>query len=204
MERDRKSRILDSAFQEFVNKGYEQASLRTICQNAGVTTGSLYRDFKNKEDLFRQIVMPVFVDLNQMLMKHLREESRMDVFEYEKEKDLSIIKQVVEYYYQHEEVMKLLLYQAKGTEFEHLKDDIVYMVEQENRHMINNLMQQSKSHEKNTISDEFFHWFAHTQIDAFIFAFEHCKDEETAMNQIESASNFIRSGFENMILKTIH
>lgn len=40
--------VLQSAQREFLDKGYEKASLRSIAQNAGVTTGALYVRFPNK------------------------------------------------------------------------------------------------------------------------------------------------------------
>ena len=55
-DKETKSRLLASAKQEFMEKGYLQASLRNICKNAGVTTGALYFFFQDKEDLFASLV----------------------------------------------------------------------------------------------------------------------------------------------------
>ena len=43
-------RILKSAKEEFLSHGYEKASLKTICANAKVTTGALYKRYKSKEE----------------------------------------------------------------------------------------------------------------------------------------------------------
>lgn len=45
-----------AAQREFLDKGYEKASLRSIAQNAGVTTGALYVRFPNKSALFAALV----------------------------------------------------------------------------------------------------------------------------------------------------
>lgn len=50
--------MLQSAQREFLDKGYEKASLRSIAQNAGVTTGALYVRFPNKSALFAALVEP--------------------------------------------------------------------------------------------------------------------------------------------------
>ena len=42
-------RIMDSAREEFRTLGFEQASLKSICQRAGVTTGALYKRYAGKE-----------------------------------------------------------------------------------------------------------------------------------------------------------
>lgn len=47
-----KKRILDVSKQEFSTHGYEQASYNKIIQNIGISKGSMYYYFENKEDLF--------------------------------------------------------------------------------------------------------------------------------------------------------
>ncbi len=42
-------KIKSAALEEFYRKGYAKASLRTICNRAGVTTGAMYFSFENKE-----------------------------------------------------------------------------------------------------------------------------------------------------------
>lgn len=49
-------RIMESAKKEFLVNGFEKASLKAICENAGVTTGALYKRYKGKEDLFCAVV----------------------------------------------------------------------------------------------------------------------------------------------------
>ena len=45
-------RILVCAREEFLEKGYSEASLRTIAAKADTTTGSIYSRFGDKEGLF--------------------------------------------------------------------------------------------------------------------------------------------------------
>jgi AcrR family transcriptional regulator len=49
-------RIMESAKKEFLAYGFEKASLKAICEDAGVTTGALYKRYKGKEDLFCAVV----------------------------------------------------------------------------------------------------------------------------------------------------
>ena len=51
--------VLACAKEEFLSKGYQEASLRTIAQKAGTSTGSIYTRFGDKEGLFEAIVQPV-------------------------------------------------------------------------------------------------------------------------------------------------
>ena len=50
--------ILDCAKQEFLEKGYKDASLRTIAREANTSTGSIYTRFQDKEGLFKAVVEP--------------------------------------------------------------------------------------------------------------------------------------------------
>jgi len=64
-EKETKSKLLASAKAEFLEKGYMNASLRSICKNAGVTTGALYFFFRDKEDLFESLVAPTMTRLQE-------------------------------------------------------------------------------------------------------------------------------------------
>lgn len=57
-------RILESGKKEFLKSGYEKASLKVICENAGITTGALYKRYKGKEDLFCAIVSETVTELH--------------------------------------------------------------------------------------------------------------------------------------------
>lgn len=60
-------RILQSAKQEFLALGFEKASLKSICEQADVTTGALYKRYQGKEDLFRAVVKETVEDLKEVL-----------------------------------------------------------------------------------------------------------------------------------------
>lgn len=49
-------RLLKSAREEFMEHGFLKADLKTICDNAGVTTGAVYKRYKGKEELFCAVV----------------------------------------------------------------------------------------------------------------------------------------------------
>ena len=69
-ERETKEKLLQSARAEFLAKGYQGASLRSICKASGVTTGALYFFFKDKDDLFTSLVAPQLNTLKAMLTEY--------------------------------------------------------------------------------------------------------------------------------------
>ena len=56
-------RILQSAKEEFLEKGFLGASLKEICRKAQVTTGALYKRYQGKEALFCAVVAETVEDL---------------------------------------------------------------------------------------------------------------------------------------------
>ena len=65
-------RVLECAKDEFLSKGFLDASLRAIAQEAGTSTGSIYTRFGDKEGLFRAIVEPV-VDQFKAMFREIQE-----------------------------------------------------------------------------------------------------------------------------------
>ena len=49
-------RLIQSAREEFITNGFLKADLKSICVNAGVTTGAVYKRYKGKEELFEAVV----------------------------------------------------------------------------------------------------------------------------------------------------
>lgn len=56
-------RIMTAAKAEFLEKGYEKASIRTIAAAAGITSAALYRHFADKEAMFAALVQPTLDEL---------------------------------------------------------------------------------------------------------------------------------------------
>lgn len=120
--------VLECAKQEFLGKGFKDASLRTIAQNADTSTGSIYTRFTDKNGLFAALVSPAINGLKEWFCSELEvfhqlpaDQKKGDPFEYSEDK----IKAFVDYIYDHFDEFKLLINCAEGTEFEGFADDIV-------------------------------------------------------------------------------
>lgn len=66
---DVKQRIVEAAREEFLEKSYENSSMRSIASRSQMTVGNLYRYFRNKEELNRFIVGPTMKKINSLIMK---------------------------------------------------------------------------------------------------------------------------------------
>lgn len=62
-----KNKILDAARELFVNKGYQQVSMRQIASALNYSHGAIYYHFQNKAELFYALVRKDFAKLNDAL-----------------------------------------------------------------------------------------------------------------------------------------
>ena len=61
-----KNELLDVAFKEFLETGYNESRLEDIAAKAGVTRGALYWHFKNKDDLLDSLISQKDIESNKI------------------------------------------------------------------------------------------------------------------------------------------
>lgn len=113
-------RLLSAAMEEFLEKGYENASLKEICRKAGVTTGALYKRFEGKEDLFSALVADTARGLEQFGtnvteddLKKLTDRELYDLLSMSAEKSLVWL----QFLYERKDSFKLLIKCASHTRY---------------------------------------------------------------------------------------
>ena len=62
-------KILEVAADEFLKRGYENASMRIIAQKAHTTQGNIYHYFQSKEILLEEILLPTIENIECMMSK---------------------------------------------------------------------------------------------------------------------------------------
>lgn len=121
-------KLLECAKREFLEKGYQNASLRTITQNADTTTRAVYTRYSGKEGLFSALVCPAADGLKELLLS-IRDDFSELPGDIQKEvvKDDSNDKfpQFMEYIYAHFDDFKLLITCSAGTSYENYIHDLV-------------------------------------------------------------------------------
>ena len=58
-------KIIEAATREFLEHGFQHASLRKIATRAGITTGALYTRYRNKDVLFASLVESILEEMRQ-------------------------------------------------------------------------------------------------------------------------------------------
>lgn len=67
--------ILISALKLFNDRGYERATLREISQAAGLSTGAVFANFKDKEEIFETLLVSTIDDLRPKIKETINLES---------------------------------------------------------------------------------------------------------------------------------
>ena len=123
-----RERILSSAKRQFLNHGFQGASIRRIAADAGVTYGALYGYFSSKEALFYALIDPLADRILEKLdqieadMRSLPASQRLSgmsgVF-------TARLPELVDLIFEDREIVNLVIGGSKGTKYEHFMADLV-------------------------------------------------------------------------------
>lgn len=119
-------RIIKSGLEMFLRNGFERTNLRDLCADAGVTTGSFYRHFGSKEDMFSFFVQPAVDEIRQDFAD--AERLCAEAVEAGDIRRLWMIMdadRLLDYIYRNFDALKLLLKCSDGTAYSDFLNEIV-------------------------------------------------------------------------------
>ncbi len=109
---------------EFLEMGYEKASMRSIGDRCQMTAAGIYRHCKDKEDLFDQLVSPAVENLNNWAKAHVMRYEE-PVKEHGKlvwqDSNIDMMRELV---YPNMEDYHLLVAKSKGSRYENFLHDM--------------------------------------------------------------------------------
>ena len=194
---EKRKLLIEAAKKEFLEKGYNKASLRNICANAGMTTGALYFFFSNKEDLYESIVNPPIEELKRMIIEHYKEDS--EFLANQNSLDMGnidhsdIAEMIVKHIYKNYDSFILLLSGSKEDALEKEIDEFVELIEKSTVLMV-------KDSKYYTYDPFMTHWMAHTTVDSVAHVIKHEKDESIAQKRIQSIMNYLVIGWIKLVM----
>ena len=192
-------RILECAKAEFLDKGYTDASLRTIASAADTSTNSIYVRFKDKEGLFSAIVEPVLSQMTERFIKIQEEFHQMDpdvqaarMAEYSD----GGTAELVEYMYDHLDEFRLLLDSSYGTRFHNFVDELVRIeVEYTYKYM------ETVGYPEylgDALTEKLLHIVTTSRFESIFEVIRHGMSREEAAKYIELLSRYHRTGFRTV------
>lgn len=192
-DKDTKLILLECAKKEFIAKGYNKASLRSICADAGVTTGALYFFFKDKEDLFEEVMKEPLSVLYGVVTSHFTMESSIEEIPADSKEDVEVASAVIKVLFARKDLFLMLLTRAQGSELESVKDQFVSFVEKHYQDFARQF--EVMSGKKFKGGEGSIHWVAHNQVDVFIYLLEHCENEKQALKLIPGIVSYLTGGW---------
>ena len=120
-------KIIEAAREEFLEFGFEKASMRNISNKVGITQAALYKHYKNKEDMFTSLVEPALTNLKNEANKHVK--LAYEELDNNNSADFMVgsnnIKIFKELLYKYKTEFKLILCCSQGTRYENFVHDLV-------------------------------------------------------------------------------
>lgn len=189
-------RVVAAAKAEFLEKGFEKASIRSIAEAAGMTSAGLYRHFLDKEAMFASLVEPALEALRKMVESHTAHS-----YELISTGDLSSmwgepngLTLLLDIIYDHFDAFKLLLRCSAGTRFERFFDDIVEMEEKETLRYIETLRERGIP--VNNIVPEELHLLLNAYCSAVFEVVVHDFPREEAKHYVATLQRFFNPGWQ--------
>ena len=204
-DKETREKLIESAKAEFMEKGYNKASLRSICANAGVTTGALYFFFKDKADLFRAIVGKPVDGLFEIMQAHFDEDEVIvaganqddapdDYFDDHSE----MAQLLIHHIYSNYDAAILVLTKAQGSEYEDIVDQIVGVTENKSIEMMDKLS--AKTEKKQKVNKYMLHLVIHLVVDSFVHLVTHETDEQKALANIKKVFKMTMHNWTDTVL----
>lgn len=190
-------RLLECAKEEFLEKGYSDASLRMIAAKAGTSTNSIYVRFRDKEGLFEAIVQPA---VDGMLGIFCRVQEEFHNFDAETQKkrvneySFSGMETILDFIYANFDEFRLLLDASYGTKFQNFVDELTRIeVEYTYKYME---AVGCPGIEAGAITEDFLHIVTTAYFEGVFEVVRHQMDRETAGRYIGMLERYHAAGFD--------
>ncbi|MBO4640136.1 MAG: TetR/AcrR family transcriptional regulator [Treponema sp.] len=190
-----KKKLLESAKKEFLEKGFNGASLRTIAANAGVTTGAMYRHFKDKNAFFCALVDDAIeVSLKVVSLAGTDNHATFDMPHLQEHINLENKNtfDFMDYIFDNFDAFTLLLTKAAGSEHENFQEEICELYTKNCQETFNWMYKQKLITRK--VSPMTVHFMASTIINAFCDIILHKMTKKEASVYISDIMEFTRAG----------
>ncbi len=123
-------KLIECAKAEFLEKGFKDASLRTIAKNAGTSTNSIYVRFGDKAGLFDAIVKPHY---ETVMNRYIKTQTEFQGLPADIQRTRvgqasgDCLHDILDYCYEHIDEMRIILTRSDGTSYSSMVDEMAAM-----------------------------------------------------------------------------
>ncbi len=195
-------RIIAAAMREFCEKGFEQASMKAIADEVGMTSAALYRHFDGKQEMFAALVQPALDALVEWREQHVSASYDMleaggDERMWDSDSAINDASLVLDVMYQQPDQFYLLICCSQGTPYERYVHDFVEGSTDE----MMRYWEQCKEHgyPVREIGRDDMHMLVSAYVAAVIQPIEHRRTKAEAQRYLRTVMDFFAPGWR-MIL----
>lgn len=195
-----KRHLLELAKDEFLKKGYSEASVRNIAKTAGLTTGAIFRYYPDKAALFDALVAEAADNL--MAQFKAAQEAHYDLIPAEKttksrELSTDYLNYFINYIYDHFDAFKLVVCCAEGTRYANYIHDLVELEVAQTELYYDKLRQLGKL--EGTVSHDLHHMITSAYFTAVFETVAHDMDRERAIEYVNEIAAFFNHGWNGLL-----
>ena len=188
-------RIIVAAKAEFLEYGFENASMRRIAANADITVSGLYKHFPSKEEMFAHLVQPVLDSF--YTLYHQKEQEEQNAIEEIGAAAAFLNEDAVYamgFIYDNFDEFKLLVCRSQGTRYEDYAHTLAEMEEESSLKYIEALRT------RGDCVPEFdrreFHLLVSSNVEAVLQPIRHDFSREDAMHYAKTINEFFSRGWK--------
>lgn len=188
--------LLEAGKREFLNYGFQRANLRNIAASLGVTTGAIYRYYKDKNELFCALVEQPAKELEERYRSIQQSFAKMPL-----KQQLSGLPEVsedgqkwmMEYIYDHLEEFRLIVDCSVGTRYENYIDTLVDIEVEASRRLIQKM--KAEGYKPREIDDELIHIVSSALFNGIFEAVRHDMPRDKAFAYMDGLREFYSAGW---------
>jgi len=192
-------KIIEAAFGEFMEYGFEKASMRRIAGAVGITAAALYKHFQNKEEMFAALVEPtveefrqVYYEMNNSAFEQLPLIGINEIWN-DYGGDAKILMQFI---YSHFNEFKLIVCRSQGTRYDSFIHDVAVM-EEKTTQMFIDRCRELGTDIRNVYENE-LHLLVTANVSAAFETVIHDFSEAEAMHYADTLDMFFSAGWKRL------
>ena len=192
--------ILSAGKEEFLEKGFQGASMRQIAARLQVTTGAIYRYYTDKESIFEALVGDAARELEERYRRVQQEFSELPLSgQMENLPEVSEDEHtwMMEYIYDNFDAFKLISCCAVGTGYEHYLDRLIEIEVNSSLALIDKMQQEGM--EVLPMDEDMIHIVASAMFNGMFETVRHDIPREKAIIYTDSLRSFYSAGWFKLL-----
>ncbi len=188
--------LLEKGKTEFLEKGFQGASLRSIAASLGVTTGAIYRYYTDKEALFDALVAAPAEEMERRYRKAQQEFATLPL-----DQEIMVLPKVsesghdwmIDFLYDNLDAFKLITGCSTGTKYEHYIDVLIEIETNSGRSLIDKMT--AAGMKISPIDDNLIHIVSSALFSGMFETVRHDMPRHKATEYLECLKKFYTAGW---------